>query len=404
MATEMPVKEVDNMHTSSSSEDEGDDMELAFVGTYTDYKILAHSPCDKNTPGEGIYTLQVLKDGTMKLVHKAECCNPAILKMHPTLPVMYALEECIHSVGIVKAFNVSKEGQLTYLGEASAKGRSTCSINFADDRTILLANYWDGTIDVMSLSDDGCPDQVTQTIEHMGLIPGQRQVVSREDHLANRQAGPHTHCIAYCSGKWLISDLGCNAVIQYSFNPDTRRLERDCMIPLPKDVAGPRHIVHHPSLPVLYVSCELSSSVAVFAVAEAAGPRPCLEFKWGVSTLPADYQDTSHGKVSVGEIKVTECGRFAYVSNRGHSSIAIFRIDQTSGRLQCVDTESTRGSCPRHFTVLGRMLIVANQDSSTCERFRIRSDGTLEYIKEGSVRVPTPNYVYVPGQTKLHTR
>ena len=77
---------------------------------------------------------------------------------------------------------------------------------------------------------------------------------------------------------------------------------------------------------------------------------------------------------------VEPSGRYVYVSNRGHDTIAVFAIDQTTGRLSAVGHEPTGGRTPRNFNVdpSGAFLYAANQDSDTIVQFRIdRSSGKL---------------------------
>ena len=56
-----------------------------------------------------------------------------------------------------------------------------------------------------------------------------------------------------------------------------------------------------------------------------------------VSTLPPDF----HGTNACAEIRLHPSGRLLYVSNRGHDSIAGFRINQQDGRLTSLGQTST---------------------------------------------------------------
>jgi 6-phosphogluconolactonase len=69
-----------------------------------------------------------------------------------------------------------------------------------------------------------------------------------------------------------------------------------------------------------------------------------------------------------------------YGSNRGHDSIAIFRVDESTGVLSPVGWEPTRGKTPRFFALdpSGAFLHAANQDSDTIVAFRVDPQtGTL---------------------------
>ena len=88
-----------------------------------------------------------------------------------------------------------------------------------------------------------------------------------------------------------------------------------------------------------------------------------------VSTLPDDFD----GESTCADIHVAPSGRFVYGSNRGHDSIAMFAIDEATGRLTSLGNESTQGQTPRNFTIdpSGTWLLAANQDTNTIVTFRI---------------------------------
>ena len=94
------------------------------------------------------------------------------------------------------------------------------------------------------------------------------------------------------------------------------------------------------------------------------------------TTLPADVD---HDANATARCEMTPDGRFVYVANRGHDSIACFAIDQKTGRvtpLGQVPTEQT----PRSFTIdsTGRFLYAAGQGSGRIAAFRIQQDGRLK--------------------------
>ena len=56
------------------------------------------------------------------------------------------------------------------------------------------------------------------------------------------------------------------------------------------------------------------------------------------STLPPG---TTGPRLSTAQLVVHPSGKFVYVSNRGHHSIAVFAIDQATGRVTPVQVQST---------------------------------------------------------------
>ena len=105
------------------------------------------------------------------------------------------------------------------------------------------------------------------------------------------------------------------------------------------------------------------------------------------------------------EIKIAPSGRFAYASNRGHDSLAIFLSDHETGLLSLVGHELTQGVGPRDFTIdpSGALLLVANQDTDTIVTFWINQDsGKLQATGHVAV-VPTPVCLQLVGLNKLLT-
>jgi 6-phosphogluconolactonase len=64
-----------------------------------------------------------------------------------------------------------------------------------------------------------------------------------------------------------------------------------------------------------------------------------------------------------------------YGSNRGHNTIAIFAINQSTGGAKRIDNFDTLGKTPRNFRIdpFGQLLLAENQDSDTVYSFRIDS-------------------------------
>jgi 6-phosphogluconolactonase len=108
------------------------------------------------------------------------------------------------------------------------------------------------------------------------------------------------------------------------------------------------------------------ATVTAFRYDAAAGR---LEELQTVSMTAADYT----GPKSGAEIFVHPNGGFLYASNRGDSTIAVFRIDPAKGTLAAVERTPTGGKTPRNFAIdpTGAWLFAANQDSGNVVLFRI---------------------------------
>jgi 6-phosphogluconolactonase len=107
-----------------------------------------------------------------------------------------------------------------------------------------------------------------------------------------------------------------------------------------------------------------------------------------VSALPGDFS----GNNDCADLHISPSGKFLYGSNRGHNSIVVFAINESTGKLTYLEHTATQGKTPRNFAVdpTGRFLLVANQESDTVVTLRI--DPVTGRLKPTGLvaEVPTP--------------
>jgi 6-phosphogluconolactonase len=108
-----------------------------------------------------------------------------------------------------------------------------------------------------------------------------------------------------------------------------------------------------------------------------------------LSTLPADY--AKPGDNLTAEIHCSRDGRFVYVSNRGHDSIAVFAVAE-NGTLALVEIVPAGVKIPRGFGISpdGLWLIAAGQSSNDLALHRISKEtGKLSFVRNfGNVGAP----------------
>ena len=185
-------------------------------------------------------------------------------------------------------------------------------------------------------------------------------------------------------------DLGLDKVVIYRLDAASGRLSPNAPAYATTEAGGgPRHLAFHPNGRFAYVNLEITSRVAAYRVDAATG---ALEGFQVVSSLPPGA--SSEGN-STAETLVHPNGRFLYMSNRGHDSIAVFAIDPQDGSLRFIETTSTGGRSPRSFGIVpgGRLLVAANQNSGNVTVFRIDAQrGTLSRT-DGEAAIDRPAYV-----------
>ncbi len=344
-----------------------------YVGTYT-----------KGTASQGIYLLQLdLARGELtSLGLAAEAVNPSFVAIHPRRHWLYAVGELAAGAGKkeggVSAYAIEpRSGKLTLLDRQSSGGVGPCHVLVdRSGQCVLAANYGSGGAACLPIGDDGRLRAATSIIQHTGSS------INPE-----RQAGPHAHSSTLDPANRFafVCDLGLDKIMVY-------RLDAARGLLTPNDPpfasvapgSGPRHFAFHPNGHFAYVINEMAATVTAFQYDAAHGRLLAIQT---ITTLPADF----HGSNTTAEIQIHPSGKFLYGSNRGHDSIAMFAIDEPTGRLSPLGFESTRGKTPRNFGIdpSGAFLLAANMATDNVVLFRIGADGHLAPAGQ-SVSVPAP--------------
>ena len=352
-----------------------------YIGTYT----RRESFVDGKAQGIYIYHLD-LRSGELTYaatVAGAGTINPSFLTLGPDKRCLYAVNEITGGkgpYGTVSAFAIDPVTKhLSYLNQQSTCGLAPCYASIEPEgRYCLVANYETGSLCVLPIRKDGSLGEATDTVQFSGSGPN-----------PERQAGPHAHMVIFApnSRSIVAIDLGTDRLMSFRLDQERGTLSPAATpwTKLPPGT-GPRHLAFHPHRPFAYVISELQSTVTV---CRYNGQQGKIEAPFQtVSTLPDGFTGQNLGA----EIMVAPSGRFVYVSNRGHDSVAIFAVDHDTGQLSLVGHESTQGRGPRTFTIdpTGALLLVANQDTDTVVTFWINQDtGTLRATGHVAA-VPTP--------------
>jgi 6-phosphogluconolactonase len=327
---------------------------LVYVGTYTSGK------------SEGIYLYRLnLSSGELKHAATTKGVkDPSFLAIAPSRRYLYAVNEVEEFAGkksgAVSAFAIDQRtGELRFLNQQPTLGGAPCYVVVDQTgRFVLAANYVGGNFAVLPVRSDGTLGEATDVKQDLGSSIN-----------ADRQEGPHAHCIVLdATNRFAYAcDLGTDKIMIYRF--DARRGK---LIPngtpsvQVKPGAGPRHLTFHPGGKYAYLINELHATVTTFAHDRVRGN---LKEVQTVPTLPKDF----NGADTSADIHVSPDGRFVYCSNRGHDSIAAFKIDPRNGELTFIAHEPTGGKTPRNFAIdpTGTFLLAANQNSDSIVTFRL---------------------------------
>ena len=249
------------------------------------------------------------------------------------------------------------------------EGSSPAYIGINKEKKLLYtANYHTGVLAVISYDDQGQLTLLDQ-VKHENKALGPRP----------EQAGAHPHYFDETPGGHLVScDLGQDRVDFYGF--DGQKLTHLASYQN-ADGFGSRHLAFSPDGKYFYVAGELSSQVNAVKFDEENWIFRSLAT---YSTIPESW-DQHNGAAA---IRLSSDGKFLYVSNRGHDSIAVFAVlpDQA---LKLVQRVSTFGEFPRDFNwdAEEKYVVAANQNSNNATLYQRQSDGTLTPL-EKDIAVP----------------
>ncbi|MDB5895089.1 MAG: Lactonase, 7-bladed beta propeller [Rhodoferax sp.] len=308
---------------------------------------------ERNARGEGISVFRVeATDGSMTRVQLVpDLVNPSFLCLNRRGDRLYTVHGDGHEISV---FAVARhDGTLAFLQRQDCGGLNP--VHLALDPTekyLVVSDHLGekgGTLGVMVVREDGLLDPVHQRVALVGT-PGPHR--KEQPH-----AKPHFNPFDPSGRFVVVPDKGYDRVFVFRFADG---LLSPAAAPWmdTREAAGPRHLAFHPTQPLAYVVNELDSSVVACRFDPDNGTLQPFQV---LSTLP----DTFTGNSRAAEIAVSPDGHTLYASNRGHDSIAVFRIDEDSGRLAWVEAMPAMGRTPRFFAIGpdGKHMYVLNEDS-----------------------------------------
>lgn len=337
---------------------------LVYFGTYTNGK----------GAGKGIYRAGFNSEtgelGEPELA--AETASPSFLAVAPSKRFLFSVGEVGSGDGkAVTAFRLDlPSGSLEWINAVSAAGQGPCHINTdRSGRMVGIANYGSGSVASYRIGEDGALSEPVSFIQHEGSSVHPR-----------RQTGPHAHSINFSPDNRFayVCDLGMDEVRIYRVDAESGALAPNEPAFARTPVGGgPRHLAFHPSGKWVFVNNELSMTVTVFARDETTGALHPVET---LSTLPEGEEPGE--RMSTAEVVAHPDGKFVYVSNRGHDTIAVFACDPETGKLTLVQNASAEGETPRNFNLdpSGRWMIVAHQKSNSVAVLKVdQESGKLSF-------------------------
>jgi 6-phosphogluconolactonase len=345
----------------------------AYVGTYT-------------PNGGGIYLFRVDRAtaALMQLQVVDDIRNPSWLAVNPAQTRLYAISEIdnyqgAHDGAVVTYAIDPTSMQLTRLSAVGSSGTSPAHVSVhPSGKFVFVANYGGGNVAVFPVAADGTLGPASDVRPSVGPRHHARAIDDPPGQFAvSDHDSPHLHMVAADpTGQFVIAnDAGLDLTLIWRLDPQGGRLlpaEAPVLVAPPG--SAPRHFVFHPNGKFFYNLYEHDARVVVY---DYDGSRGALRLKQSVSTLPPHFA----GSNLASGILVSPDGRFLYVGNRLHSSIAIFAI-AADGQLRTAYETWTHADSPRSIAIdpSGEIIFSCNQRSDSLTSFRVNpANGSLGF-------------------------
>lgn len=301
---------------------------------------------------------------SLEFVQKFDLGIPAAaITAHPKQPVLYFSASRFQGVVGTLGFAELGGDELVHRhGRISTEhGYAYLSLD-PQSRFLLGVDYRSGAVDV-------------RRIAAKRPVPDPK-VIAKLD-----EGRPTAHCVLVSPDNQFVYIpyvKDNNALYQYRFDPRKGSLTALT----PKDVGppvgtGPRHLVYHPSLPVVYFSNEQHLGVSVYEMAKTGHLR--LR-----QVCDAVGRDVPKDGVSSSDIVITPDGRYIFAGIRGHKRdfdrVSRYRVKK-DGELELLGL-TPADKIPWGFALSpdGRYLLVSAFQGATLRAYRIQKDGDLKPV------------------------
>jgi 6-phosphogluconolactonase len=297
-----------------------------------------------------IYTLNE-KTGVLVKTSEVALKGPGMICLNLAHTYLYVSND-----SHITSYKINSDDSLTFMAAQKIPYRPAFNQMDEDEKIMMMSHYRQGEIATFRMNKDKSVGAEIQRLK----------------------TADKAHCIrATRDNKFVyVPHTGPDKIFQYRLNA-TGKLEP--LKPAVLSTKGqPRHITFHPNKQFAYTINERGpegSSVSVYKI----NPDGQLSFKQIISTLPESFDKT---KNTCADIEIHPSGKFLYASNRGHNSIAIFKINPKDSSLSHIGRFKTQ-SVPRSYNISpsGAFLIAGNMKTNSLSIFRIKMDGSLKLIQ-----------------------
>lgn len=332
--------------------------ELFYIGTFSD--LFYTVALDRETE-----SLTLLNETY------APCC-PDVFAISADKHRLYIGIENYGGRGGLCTFDISNPLQPKMFSNIVSESEGPCYMALISDKErayLVTSGYFDGRLEAYLLNDSGDILQMSDELQVYSSGPYRNQnYISQQDHARLHCAVPVPN-----TPYFVTADLGGDFVYVYRLDKgEIREINRKKL----RSASGPRHIACAASGKTLYLVDELDCLVSVLDFDPEHGD---IQVRQRISALPDCYTEDSWCSA----IHLSSDGRFLYIGNRGHDSIAIFTVEEDGKRLTQAGWFKDGISEPREFQFdqSGAYLLAGGMKTNCLTLNRVDlQDGSLKRI------------------------
>lgn len=325
-------------------------------------------------PDKGIYIVSYNQiDNQLSLLQHVPTKDfPSyIVSKNNSLFITYKNATKDNTGGGVGSYSI-KGNDITLNTNYHSSGRSYTHVCVSDDDAYLFAaNYHAGSIASYGLEKHSVTKKIS-AIRHVGMGPDELK----------RQTSPHVHYVGFTPDRKFVYavDLGADKIVMYRYQDGILSASNEHTLNILPG-SGPRHMIFSRDGNFAYLVNELSNTIMVFKYIDEH-----FTLLQVMNTVPRHFDGFS----AAAAIRLSSSGKHLFVSNRGHDSIALYRVNQETGKISLLYMVHT-GKNPRDFNLLNdRFVIVASQDENQIEILTFNEEKEKLVHTNSILSIPQP--------------
>ncbi len=365
----------ESLSAAQGTKDEGTVKTAADDGRYVAY-VSAYTTSTSTNFGIHIYDVD-MENGRFVEKDRVTITNSSYITIAHNRKFLYSITD----FG-VESYRIGSEGDLKFINSAPINGMrgSYLSTDYTDS-WLFVSGYHDGKITVLRLNPEtGEIGDIADEVYHKGM-----------GSIAERNFRPHVQCVKMTRDNRFLcaADLGLDHTNVYAFNPANGRIKQVDIIHGELESA-PRHIKMSKDGRFVYIVNEMKCSIDVFAY-QLRHNMPDFEKIQTISTLN-NYHSAD---AAASALNLSDDFKYLISSNAGDNSVAIFSIDEETGKLSKVLCLPVSGDYPKDCALFpdNRHLVSLNHESNTMTFFTCDLQRGLIVMKGKEIHVDKPNCI-----------